>query len=427
MADDSLKYYSEEELFKKLQGLTVEERTEVLKKLGLDFKSLDEFTKKLDKNPRLRLDSKVSEALIIEDNAIKAKIESGESSLDTSTVDNTAALAKSLSVRLRLDPNTAKRYHFMRFKAQPNTFITGEPDTRFMFIINESNFNNSPSGFDEVISLEDVSVGAPFTGTTYSSSNGNNTVHRIYFLTSEHPTGEITKIIRVNWLSGYTKDFTFKLKLITPTINTSLGTYPYAIQNGGGGWIGHNAYTSSCALPYDIRYRFLSAYMKSTHTQYVSKLTIGEPLVNPSGNFEYFEFLLGNFPAPAGTLPYKIISTGIESSIDWPTGTLLNKYFNPNPNFSGEQLVRFTEKTLWEGGATVIDNSGNEFSTLLDFNSFGGYTYNPSAMLTNADETLLSSSGNLYTSAAQFRSIENSRDDGWYMQSMVYADNLPGR
>ena len=423
MADDSLKYYSEEELFKKLQGLTVEERTEVLKKLGLDFKSLDEFTKKLDKNPRLRLDSKVSEALIIEDNAIKAKIESGESSLDTSTVDNTAALAKSLGVRLRVNPNTAKRHHLMVMRHSDDDFTRGYPHWDFSFTIN--NTSEFDPTYDAVTFIEDVSVGAPFPNTNAWNTTGIGISSSILFTTTDYPAGEITKIIRVTWVSGYTKDFTFKIKPITLAISTSLGVYPFAVNanSSGSSWVRGRDY--SCSTSYDRRHHHLTGGTEAIHTQDLTRIVVGEPLVNPSGNFEYFEFLLEDEADADGTPVYPLKTIGIGYSSSWATGSLENKYFNPNPNFSGEQIMRFTEKTLWDGGSTVIDNSGNEYSTLQDFSSLGVYTLSIPWDGILADSTLLSNSNNLYASAAQFRSIENSRDDGWYMQSMVYADNLP--
>ena len=144
----------------------------------------------------------------------------------------------------------------MVMRHSDDDFTRGYPHWDFSFTIN--NTSEFDPTYDAVTFIEDVSVGAPFPNTNAWNTTGIGISSSILFTTTDYPAGEITKIIRVTWVSGYTKDFTFKIKPITLAISTSLGVYPFAVNanSSGSSWVRGRDY--SCSTSYDRRHHHLT-------------------------------------------------------------------------------------------------------------------------------------------------------------------------
>ena len=431
MADD--KYLSEEDLQKKYESFkTDKERQEFLdsyvksiaKERGV---SPEELEKQAERHLESYIDGGDSSSTIkdIEDSLQNIENNSN-SALEQSNISAVQKLEKALNKSLPKSSTNAPRFHVGRLaNTAPIKDVDGTGITEhFAFHINKKPTGPMAATADEIILLEDVSAGAPFTGTY--SFNWSNWME-LRFNPIYHGNScdvEIQKDIKVTWLSGHTEIFTMYFMY-------ECETYPLSGTAWGNSGYGHNP--KGCYdtfqnpfLRYQPDSKYTVPYTNISST--ITRMSICEVLDNPGGNFVPFE-IVSEKPVSSGQSNMQVygwhMATGIGSVVGKP------EWFAPDMNQSGKQLIRITERNIWASGSDKVHHYGNvnlnDAAEILASTYGAGYT-TTSNTYGGFGSVMYSSTGNMYTDASAFRasvvSIAQFYRGGSFATHMVYADNL---
>ena len=430
---ETYKNLSEEELQNKYNSLkTDEEKKAFLEDYTKYVKLTHSESINLEKEAKRTqsyIDAGASESVINEIEESLEQIETNSNStLEDDPRDAVLKLEKALGKALPQSASNAPRFHVARMlSADPKADIDGTGiNGYFIFQINKKPTGPMAALADEVINIEDVSAGAPFTGT-YTMSYGN--WRELRFNPVYHGNScyvEIRKDIKVTWISGHTEIFTMYYM-------PECETYPISGTGWGNSGKGHNPI--GCNDWYQdpfLRYRPDSNWVApiTNTSSTITRLSICEVLDNPGGNFEPFE-LVSEYPVyNSGQTNMQIFgwhqATGVQSLVGNP------QWFSPDMNESGKQLIRITERNIWSSASAKVHHYGNvALNTAAEIlaSSYGsGYT-TTNYTYGGWESAMYSNTGNMYADAAAFRAsvvaIANSQTPGGsFTTHMVYAENL---
>ena len=426
---DKYNYKSEEEFKKVLDSFKDDEKA--LKEF-LESYTKEILKKETEKDPEERttevtaaiISTSASAALVSTVSSQLEEIESGKDKTDTSEISSSEILSKALNKTIRGSASTMPRFHNMKLSSaapqrdlSPNLFGL---QANFIFIINTVPAGSMASIADQVVSLEDVSVGAPFPNT---SSQNSGTWQKLYFDFADYGTGsQIQKDIKVTWLSGYTKTFTLFYQ--------HLSNAPYPLTSTNNAALGFNPHGCLSGQPASTQYISQShkraIIVGGSATKPILRLAIGEPLQNPGGNFEPFE-IVSEWPAGHASTVFDIGGWGDGFIADSVSGQ--HQWFNPDADTNLEQQMRVIVRDTWQGL-----EPDSYFQGFYDIASLGtdatyGSNYTSTALGygTNPGPTLISNTGNLFANASAFRSNQSGLSGlraGQLQTHITYADNL---
>lgn len=371
-------------------------------------------------------------------------------------------LGKSISKKSQMPSNSLKRHHYMYFASvDPINRHNHEKDAfqspnAFWFQINrcgsmsfspenvsleDFNANNCAPGFDEIVRIQDVSIGEnlPATPEYQDDWTGNN--FRILYDVNDYPNvSAYTKLIEVTWLSGFQK--TFELKISFP-------------QNGVGtttssSYSATNLYTKDCYAQ-GLTNSGVDVYKQYDRTHGIG----GIGAMSPNDEYQFFmsEIIEGDeaWPGPIEVVQFTPADTPYNRPVCSLKGAgsslgILQEYLQVNCSVPGSQVLRITRKA-YGGEETQLQTSIGTFSdhsfvadantsnpgTWVEIQRGGSYGANHYWAADTEDggevwaNVNLGAAGGLFPSAGFMRLNQVQTLGGYstgFLQEILYAENL---